>query len=222
MPSLADLEFKNPADSEGKFVLPELGFSFDALEPYMDAATIEIHHGKHHQTYVNKLNEAIAKAPNLSKLSIEEILADLSIVPDEIKTPVINHGGGHANHSLFWSILGNNSAAPSKDLTNAIEKSFGNLSALEEKLNSAAVGVFGSGWAWLCLTEEGNLEISQTANQDSPLSKGKVPILVLDVWEHAYYLKYQNRRPEFVNNLIRLIDWEKVSARYNNALKLIK
>lgn len=191
------------------FELPELGYSYDALEPHIDAQTMEIHHTKHHQTYVDKLNEAVAKQAELKGKSIEELLKDLASVPEDIRTAVQNHGGGHHNHALFWESMrpGGGSKLPE-----AISKTFGGLDDFKAKLTEAAVGRFGSGWAWL--VKSGNqLEVYSTANQDSPLMEGKTPILGLDVWEHAYYLKYQNRRPEYIENWWQVVNWSVVEGR---------
>ena len=201
------------------FEVPDLDYEFDALEPYIDARTMEIHHDKHHAAYVQKLNAALEKHPNLQEKEIEELLADLDSLPDDIRMAVRNHGGGHANHSLFWQIL----AAGEKDrefkgkIAKKIEKKFGNFDEFKKKFSEAAVNRFGSGWAWLVVSN-GELEIMNTANQDSPISEGKIPILGLDVWEHAYYLKYQNRRAEYIEAFFNIINWKKVNDFYGNAV----
>ncbi len=197
------------------FTLPPLPYAPDALEPYIDKTTMEIHHGKHHNAYVTNLNKALESAPDLADKSLEELLANnLAIVPESIRTAVRNNGGGHANHSMFWTILAPNSgAAPSGDLADAINAAFGTFDAFKEKFNAAATTRFGSGWAWL-LKSGGKLEVTSTANQDSPIMEGKGIVLGLDVWEHAYYLKYQNRRPEYLAAIMHVVNWDFVSARY--------
>lgn len=193
--------------------LPKLAFANDALEPHIDKLTVEIHHGKHHQTYVTNLNKALEGAPDLAKLPVEDLLKDLASVPDGIRTAVRNHGGGHANHSFYWAGMGpGKGGVPSGRLADAINSSFGSFDKLKETLSAAAVGRFGSGWGWL-VANLGKLEVMSTANQDSPLSEGKVPLLVVDVWEHAYYLKYQNRRADHVAAWWNLVDWETVAKR---------
>ena len=205
--------------AEGVFKLPPLGYDYDALEPHIDAETMKLHHDKHHATYVSKLNEAIAQAPDLGKKSVEDILKDLASVPEAIRTAVRNHGGGHANHTLFWqSLKKNEGGKPSGELAKAIEKTFTSLDKFHEDFAAAAMKVFGSGWAWLVL-REGKLAIEGLPNQDSPLSTGAKPILGLDVWEHAYYLKYQNRRADYVKAFQSVVNWEAVSARYAQAAK---
>ncbi len=196
------------------FELPELSYAFDALEPMIDAKTMEIHHGKHHAGYVAKLNSALEKYPELQGKSVEELLAnDLEIVPEEIRTAVRNNGGGHVNHSLFWEIMAPSGKGgnASESLMEAMKKAFGSGEECHKKFVEAALSRFGSGWAWLVVNSSGDLEIISTANQDSPLMYGKKPILGIDVWEHAYYLKYQNRRQEYVEAFVKLINWNKVS-----------
>lgn len=193
------------------FELPELGYAFDALEPYIDAKTMEIHHDKHHAAYVAKLNDAIAGAPEWQSKPIEEILKYIESLPSDIRIPVRNNGGGHYNHTLFWA-----SMAPggSKDIPEAVTKAFGGADGFKAKFNDAAVGQFGSGWAWL--VKNGNsLEIMSTANQETPLKEGKTPLLGLDVWEHAYYLKYQNRRPDYIEAWWNVVNWDVVVQRLN-------
>lgn len=185
------------------FKLPNLPYSYDALEPFIDAKTMEIHHSKHHNTYVTKLNEALEKAPELQNKTIEELLMDLNSVPEGIRTAVRNHGGGHYNHSMFWNML-----APTGKGGEPIEE----ILKMKEDFNKAATGIFGSGWAWLVLNKAEGVEIITTANQDSPISQGKKPILGLDIWEHAYYLKYQNRRPEYIEAWWNVINWEFVNS----------
>jgi superoxide dismutase, Fe-Mn family len=216
--------FNNVANEKGEYVLPKLEFAYADLEPVIDKETVEIHYAKHHQTYVTNLNAAIAKYPELAKKPIEELLVDLNQVPDEIRGAVRNHGGGHANHSLYWSILTSKakSGAPSKELAAAIDKHFGGFDAFKEQLAKTSIGTFGSGWGWLTVKPNGELAIESTSNQDTPLSKGNVPILLIDVWEHAYYLKYQNRRAEHVPALFEIINWANVSQRYEQAIKSLK
>lgn len=198
------------------FTLPELQYPYDALEPHIDARTMEIHHTKHHQTYVDKLNVALEKYPELTEKKVEELLVDLDAIPEEARTAVRNHGGGHANHSLFWQIMtpGGNSNI-SNELDSAIKSAFGDLKTLQEKVTAAAIGQFGSGWGWL-VSNQGKLEIMATANQDSPLSQGKTPLLGIDVWEHAYYLLYQNKRPDYIMAWWNVVNWEEVSRRFAN------
>jgi superoxide dismutase, Fe-Mn family len=197
--------------------LPKLPYAYTALEPYMDAKTVEIHYSKHHQTYVDKLNAALEKFPELQKKTAEELISDLDSIPEEIRAAVKNHGGGHINHSLFWQILAPKKAFKGK-VADAIKKEFKSYDAFKEKLNAAAMNQFGSGWAWLVVNEDGKLEIMNTLNQSSPLSESKFPILTIDVWEHAYYLKYQNRRAEFVEAIFNIINWEKVNELYQKAI----
>lgn len=197
--------------------LPELGYAFDALEPFIDAKTMEIHHDKHHQAYITKLVDAIKGSAELEKKSAEELVSNLNAVPENIRTAVRNHGGGHVNHSFFWPILKKDVkfAGPAAD---AITKELGGLDQFKAKFTAAAVGQFGSGWAWL-VVNGGKLEIMSTPNQDSPLSQGRKPIVGIDVWEHAYYLKYQNKRPDYVEAFFNVINWEKVGALYTAATK---
>lgn len=197
-------------------VLPELSYPYDALEPFIDAKTMEIHHTKHHQAYITNLNAAIKGNTKLSQLTVSELVSDLNEVPEDIRTVVRNHGGGHVNHSFFWQILKKN-VAPDGPVLTAIKKQFGSFDSFREAFSSAAIKQFGSGWAWLVVAD-GQLEILSTANQDSPLSLGKNPVLGVDVWEHAYYLLYQNRRPDYVDAFFNVIDWEAVNNHYNAAL----
>lgn len=197
------------------FSLPELPYKYDALEPYIDARTMEIHFSKHHKAYVDNLNAAIEKHPSLFEKPVEEILRNLAALPEEIRAAVRNHGGGHANHSLFWSIMAPGAGgAPQDELATAIDAAFGTFDKFKEKFETAAKTRFGSGWAWLSKIPGGELAVSSTANQDTPLSEGWTPILGLDVWEHAYYLKYQNRRPEYISNWWNVVDWEEVSKLF--------
>ncbi len=202
-------------DNTMAFTLPPLPYPSDALEPYIDKATMEIHHDKHHGAYVTNLNKALESAPELQNKSIEELLANnLAAVPEAIKTAVRNNGGGHANHSLFWTqMLRNAGGAAKGDIESVITSNFGSFDSFKEKFSAAAMGRFGSGWAWLVLDGAGKFEIISTANQDSPLMDGKRPILGLDVWEHAYYLKYQNRRAEYVSAWWNLVNWDTVNKQ---------
>ena len=196
--------------------LPDLPYSHDALEPYIDTKTMEIHHGKHHQGYVTKLNDALEGHSDLASLSVEDLLRQIDSVPEGIRQAVINNGGGHANHSLFWSIISaNGGGPPTGELATAIETAFGSLEAGREEFVTAASTRFGSGWAWLVVDGNGDLKIYSTANQDSPLMNGDTPIIGLDVWEHAYYLNYQNRRPDYIEAFIEnLINWDEITRRY--------
>lgn len=195
------------------YKLPEIKYAYNALEPVIDAATMEIHHTKHHNAYVTGLNAALQKHPEL-QLTLNEMLADLTLVPEDIRTAVRNHGGGHYNHSLFWQILTPGGAnMPSAALLAEINKAFGSFGQFKDLFATAAKTRFGSGWAWLLKTDQG-LVVTSTANQDTPLNEGK-PILGLDVWEHAYYLNYQNRRPEYVDNFFKVINWDIVNKLYN-------
>jgi Fe-Mn family superoxide dismutase len=202
------------------FELSNLPYNFDSLEPYIDAKTMEIHHDKHHAGYVSKLNSALENYEELQDKNVEELLADnLKIVPDEIKTAVRNNGGGHANHSLFWEVMcaEGDGGEPSKELTNAINSKFGSFEKFKEEFSNVAVGRFGSGWAWLVISD-GELEIMSTANQDSPLMSGLKPILGLDVWEHAYYLNYQNKRPDYISAWWNVVNWQKVDELFEEAV----
>jgi Fe-Mn family superoxide dismutase len=196
------------------YSLPELPYAYDALEPHIDAKTMEIHHTKHHQAYINKVNEAIAGKADLESKSIEDLMRNLSKVPENIRGVVRNNGGGHANHSLFWTILSpNGGGKPSGDLADAINSKFGSFDKFKEEFNNAGATRFGSGWAWLSV-DKGGLLVESTPNQDTPLSEGRTPILGLDVWEHAYYLKYQNRRPDYIAAFWNVVNWDEVSKRY--------
>lgn len=196
--------------------LPELPFSYDALEPFIDAQTMEIHHTKHHQGYVDKLNAALEGYPELQGKTIEELLLELSELPEDVRMAVRNNGGGHYNHSLFWSVLKNEKSMPEGELLEAIEKSFESFEKFKEQFTVAASTRFGSGWAWLIADVSGSLSVDSTPNQDTPLSESKTPILGLDVWEHAYYLKYQNKRPDYIDNFWNIINWEEVARRYKS------
>jgi superoxide dismutase, Fe-Mn family len=202
------------AQADGPFSLPPLPYAANALEPHIDAQTMQIHHGRHHAAYVSNLNGAVAKAPALKGKSLEELLRNLDAVPADVRTVVRNNGGGHHNHTLFWESLSASGGTPSGELGKAIDAAFGNLDKLQQALSAAAMGVFGSGWAWLCLDAKGTLMVESTPNQDSPLMQGHTPVLGIDVWEHAYYLKYQNRRKEYVDAFMKIINWSAVADRY--------
>jgi len=196
------------------FAVPPLRFAYGALEPFFDERTMRLHHDKHHQTYVNNLNVAAAAHPELAGKSVEDLLSNLAGVPDAVRTAVRNSGGGHANHSFWWPTLGKGGAAPTGELAKAIDAKFGSLSTFQEKLTASAMGVFGSGWAWLVKLPDGTVAIETTPNQDSPLTSGHKPILAIDVWEHAYYLKYQNRRVEYVKAFFQVLNWDYVSGQF--------
>lgn len=199
------------------YKLPELPYAYDALEPHIDKETMNIHHTKHHNTYVTNLNAAVEGKPDLESKSIEELISNLDAVPEDIRTAVRNNGGGHANHSLFWTILcPNGGGAPTGELADAIANKFGSFDQFKEEFANAAKTRFGSGWAWL-VVNNGELEVTSTPNQDSPLMEGKTPILGLDVWEHAYYLNYQNRRPDYISAFFNVVKWDEVAKRYDAA-----
>lgn len=200
------------------FQLPELPYAMDALEPYMDARTVEVHYGKHHATYVNNLNAAIENYDDLKSQTIEEILTNIDSVPEEIRTAVRNNGGGHYCHTLFWNSMSpNGGGEPTGPIQEEINKTFGSFEAFKDQLSQAAISRFGSGYGWLVLDENGQLEVLSTQNQNTPLKDGKTPLLIVDVWEHAYYLKYQNRRPEFIKNWWNLVNWDVVNERLQEA-----
>jgi Fe-Mn family superoxide dismutase len=202
------------------FTLPELPYPENALEPHIDAQTMNLHRTKHHNTYVTKLNEAIAKAPEVANKSLEELLTGISSVPESIRGAVRNHGGGHHNHSLFWTILGpGGGGEPKGDLATAISGSFGSFATFKEQFTGAAANHFGSGWAWLCVDKSGKVIVKSLPNQDSPLMEGLTPICGLDVWEHAYYLKYQNRRPDYITAFWNVVNWTEVGKRLAAAKK---
>lgn len=203
------------------YTLPPLPYAFDALEPHIDARTMEVHHTKHHQTYVNNLNAALEKSDHRD-VAVETLIAQIDALPEALRLPVRNNGGGHANHSLFWTIMSpDGGGKPEGELADAIDKDLGGFDAFKEAFTKAALTRFGSGWAWLNVDSQGKLAIESTGNQDSPLMKGiasgNTPILGLDVWEHAYYLKYENRRPEYIAAFYNVIDWAEVSRRYAEA-----
>jgi superoxide dismutase, Fe-Mn family len=196
------------------FSLPALPYAYDALEPHIDARTMEIHHTKHHQAYVNNLNAAIEKAPELANKSLDDLMRGINSVPEAVRTAVRNNGGGHWNHSMFWELMGaNKGGEPTGKLADAIKSAFGDFSKFKEQFAAAGAGRFGSGWAWL-INDGGKLAITSTANQDNPLMDGKTAILGLDVWEHAYYLKYQNRRPDYIAAWWNVVNWDVVSKRF--------
>ncbi len=201
------------------YTLPDLPYAKDALEPHIDARTMEIHHDKHHAGYVTKVNAALEGHADLAAKSVEDLIADLASVPADIRGAVRNNGGGHANHSLFWKVLGSNGGSPEGDLAAAIDEAFGSLEPFKEKFANAAATRFGSGWAWLGVTADGSLVVTSTPNQDNPLMKGFVdvectPILGLDVWEHAYYLNYQNRRPDYISAFWNVVNWDEVAKNF--------
>jgi Fe-Mn family superoxide dismutase len=197
------------------YELPALPYAKNALEPHIDATTMEIHHGKHHQTYITKLNAALEGHPDLAAKSIEDLIADIDALPESIRGAVRNNGGGHANHSLFWKLMAPNAGGqPTGALASAIESTFGSFDAFKEKFEAAGANRFGSGWAWLIKNKKGALEITSTPNQDSPLMSGDTPLLGCDVWEHAYYLNYQNRRPDYLKAFWNVVNWSEVAARF--------
>ena len=197
------------------YKLPSLPYDYKALEPHIDARTMEIHHAKHHQAYVNNVNKALEGQGDLAAKPIEDVIRHLAAVPEAIRTAVRNNGGGHANHSLFWRIMGpNGGGEPTGALADAIKAAFGDFASFQEKFSTAAATRFGSGWAWLAVDGSGALQVLSTANQDSPLSQGLTPVLALDVWEHAYYLNYQNRRPDYISAFWNVVNWDKVAEFY--------
>ena len=206
-----------PAASQaptGPYTLPPLPYAYDALEPYFDAETMHLHHDKHHQAYVDKLNAAVAGHPEIAGKTVDELVANLGAVPEPIRKAVQNQGGGHANHSFWWVTLGKGGATPTGELAKEIDAKFGSFSGFQDKLTAAAVGVFGSGWAWLVVSPAGALDIVTTPNQDSPLTGGAKPVVGVDVWEHAYYLKYKNKRPDYVKAYFSVVNWDAVSAKF--------
>ena len=197
------------------YVLPPLPYAFDALEPHIDARTMEIHHGKHHQAYITNVNAALESHPDLLKKPVEELVAGLNTLPEAVRTAVRNNGGGHANHSLFWTVMGpSKGGEPAGALGKAIAAAFGDFAAFKDAFSKAAMGRFGSGWAWLVTDKAGKLQVVSTANQDSPLTDGAKPVLGLDVWEHAYYLNYQNRRVDYVAAWWNVVNWDEVAGRF--------
>ncbi|WP_028986350.1 superoxide dismutase [Thermicanus aegyptius] len=199
-----------------KYELPALPYAYDALEPYIDEATMKVHHTGHHAAYVNNLNAALDKHPELYEKSLEDLLASLDQVPEDIRTAVRNNAGGHWNHSFFWPLMKKNGGGtPSGELAKAIDAQFGSFDAFKEEFGKVAAGRFGSGWAWLLVEQGGKLSLTSTPNQDNPIMEGKKPILGLDVWEHAYYLKYQNKRPEYIKAFWNVVNWEQVEKNFN-------
>jgi superoxide dismutase, Fe-Mn family len=207
------------APPAGPFTLPPLPYAFDALEPFIDAQTMQIHHDKHHAAYVANLNKDVAGHEDLGKKPVEDLIRDLDAIPENIRTAVRNHGGGHANHSLFWQLLAKDKPAePKGALQGAIEKKFGGYDAFKDQFSKAAAGLFGSGWVWLTVDSDKQLLLEATSNQDTPLSAGRTPLLTLDVWEHAYYLKYQNRRPEYIAAFFKIINWDPIADKFEKAI----
>lgn len=203
------------------YTLPPLPYAADALEPYIDAQTMQIHHDKHHKAYVDNLNKALAGRADVAGKPLDQLLAEVNSLPEALRTPVRNQGGGHANHSLFWVTLKKNGGGkPKGELAEAMNKAFTSFSSFQDQFTKAALGQFGSGWAWLAMNKGGALKVVATPNQDSVLSAGQQPVFGIDVWEHAYYLKYQNRRPEYVSAFYNVIDWDAVSDRYNKLRKM--
>ena len=199
------------------YTLPSLDYAYDALEPHIDAKTMEIHHTKHHQTYINNLNAAL-EGSEFASWSLEQLLTGIQTLPDSLRDAVRNQGGGHANHSLFWTVMSpQGGGAPQGAVAQAIDKELGGFDAFKEAFTAAAVKRFGSGWAWLCVKEDGGLCVCSTPNQDTPLMEGRTPILGCDVWEHAYYLKYQNRRPDYLKAFWNVVNWDAVAANYDAA-----
>lgn len=196
------------------YELPALPYAYDALEPFIDAKTMEIHHSKHHQAYITKVNAAL-EGSGLENMPIDELCANLDEIPENIRGAVRNNGGGHANHSLFWKILSTEDSSPSSPLLEAINNTFGDMNGFETEFSNAAATRFGSGWAWLIKNDDGSVAVTSTPNQDNPIMDGKTPILGLDVWEHAYYLNYQNRRPDYIAAFFKIINWSVVSSLYN-------
>jgi Fe-Mn family superoxide dismutase len=201
----------------GKYTLPELPYDYSALEPHIDARTMEIHHTKHHQTYIDKLNAALEGHDDLSSQSVDDLLRNFSKVPEDINGPVRNHGGGHSNHSLFWTIMGpDGGGEPGGAVASAIDEGFGSFKDFQDKFTAAATNQFGSGWAWLVI-DNGSLSVLNLPNQDSALIEGRTPILGIDVWEHAYYLNYQNKRPDYISAWWNTVNWDEVNRRYEAA-----
>jgi Fe-Mn family superoxide dismutase len=213
LPAIAD-----PGGHAMPYQLPALPYAFDALEPHIDARTMEIHHDKHHAAYVTNLNNALEGQPALMAKSVEDLVRHLDAVPEAIRTAVRNNGGGHANHTMFWQVMGpGQGGAPKGDLAKAVDKAFNSFDAFKDTMSKAAMGRFGSGWAWLVVDGAGGLKVVSTANQDTPLSEGQTPVLALDVWEHAYYLKYQNRRADYVAAWWNVVNWTEADRRYQAA-----
>jgi Fe-Mn family superoxide dismutase len=211
-----------PATTEGAFKLPPLPYAYNALEPHIDEATMRFHHDKHHAAYVNNLNAAIAKYPQLKGKTVEDLVRNLDSVPDDIRTTVRNNGGGHINHTMFWEIMNpNGGGEPTGVIAAAIQKDFGSFAAFKTQFNDAGSTRFGSGWAWLVLAKGGKLEVMNTPNQDTPLTEGKYPVMGNDVWEHAYYLKYQNRRADYLNAWWNVLNWDEINKRFDAGMKTV-
>lgn len=207
----------NSAASSGPFELPPLGYAYNALEPYIDEATMRIHHTKHHQAYIDKLNQALAKYPELYNDSLEELLENVEMLPPDISETVKNNGGGHYNHTFFWKVMTpERGTAPSGDLRTALDRDFGSFEDFKSDFKQAALDTFGSGWTWLLKDEDGNLQIVSTPNQDTPVPLGLTPIIAIDLWEHAYYLKHQNRRNQYIDDWFNVADWDYASELYND------
>jgi Fe-Mn family superoxide dismutase len=204
------------------YEVPPLPYAYNALEPHIDEQTMHLHHDKHHAAYVTNLNAAVAKHPELEKKSAEELVRNLSVVPEDIRTAVRNNGGGHVNHSMFWQIMGPKGGSPSGDVGDAINKTFGGFDKFKEAFEKAGLGQFGSGWAWLVRTRAGEFKIASTPNQDNPMSNGEFPVLGNDVWEHAYYLKYQNRRADYLKAWWNVVNWDEVNKRLAQATTFFK
>jgi Fe-Mn family superoxide dismutase len=218
--SFAQAAASMPANQTGPYKLPPLPFAYDALEPFIDAETMHLHHDMHHASYVEHLNSALAGHPDLASRTVEDLVAHLDSLPEEVRTAVRNQGGGDANHSFWWPTLSKiGGDAPRGELSKDIDGQFGSFTRFQELFSKTATGVFGSGWAWLTFAPDGKLRVESTRNQDSPLSSGRTPVLGVDVWEHAYYLKYQNRRPEYVASFFHIVNWEFVSGQYAAAKK---
>ena len=214
--SLAAAPQAAPAPPTGPFTLPALGYAVDALEPHIDAQTMTIHHDKHHQAYVTNLNTAVASAPELKTRTVDDLVKNLNTLPEAVRTAVRNNGGGHFNHTMFWTSLKKGGGQPpTAELAKAIDASFGSFDKLKAQLTTTATGVFGSGWAWLSLDPSGKLIVEGAPNQDNPITRGNKPILGIDVWEHAYYLRYQNRRKDYVDAIFNVIDWDMVQQRFS-------
>ncbi|MFO0876423.1 MAG: superoxide dismutase [Gemmataceae bacterium] len=217
--TLAPLAVRAEEEKAVGYKLPKLPYATDALEPSIDAKTMEIHHGKHHQAYITNANNLLKESPKLLALPVEELLADITKVPEKIRQGVINNAGGHANHTLFWEIMGPKGGEPTGALAKAIDEKFGSFDKFQKEMSTKAVTVFGSGWAWLVVNKKGELEVVQRKNQDSPLMDGLKPILGVDVWEHAYYLKYQNLRPKYVEAWWKVVNWKVVAEKAAQAMK---